>query len=422
MGERMETMMDSPSEGGTRGRVLIAGGGIAGLEALLAINDLAADRVEVTLIAPQPDFTYRPLIVEEPFSQQPAERHELAPIAEELGAGFVRKALAAVDAEARTVTLDDGSELPYDALLVCIGARPEPALDDAITFQSAGESLQLAELLAEGKEGRPERIAFVVPEDATWPLPIYELALMTQRRIRELGLEVPLTVVTPEAAPLIVFGSHASDEVAEVLRARGIEVRTGTRVTQSGDGTMVLVPGREPLDASHVVSLPLLRGPSIPGLPADENGFIPIDDHARVKGVEGIYAAGDGANFPIKQGGIGTQQADAAAEHIAARFGAAVEPEPFRPVLRGMLLTGDESLSLKHPLGGGAGEGEASSDYLWWPPHKVSGRYLAAWLAGETVHHEPEPPARAVEIEVALPKEWHEEPMALDPFGATRID
>ena len=30
---------------------------------------------------------------------------------------------------------------------------------------------------------------------------------------------------------------------------------------------------------------------------------------------------------------------------------------------------------------GGGGEGVASPDYLWWPPHKVSGRYLAPWLA-----------------------------------------
>ena len=414
--------MDSSADSGARGRVVIAGGGIAGLEALLALTDLAGDRAEITLVAPQPDFTYRPLIVEEPFSAQPADRRELAPVAEELGARFVQRALASVDTEAREVTLDDGSTLPFDVLLVCVGARQEPALDGVITFQTAGDSLELAELLAEGREGRPDSIAFVVPEDATWPLPIYELALMTERRVRELGLDVPISVDTPESAPLIVFGAPASEAVAEVLRARRVEVLAGKHVSQQEDGSIVLIPGRENLSASHVVALPRLRGPAIPGLPADEDDFIPIDEHAAVKGVEGVYAAGDGANFPIKQGGIGTQQADAAAEHIAAGLGAEVEPEPFHPVLRGMLLTGDESLSLEHGLTGGTGEGEASSDYLWWPPHKVSGRYLAAWLAGETVHRDPEPPARALEVEVSLPKEWHREPMALDPFGGPRID
>jgi sulfide:quinone oxidoreductase len=135
-----------------------------------------------------------------------------------------------------------------------------------------------------------------------------------------------------------------------------------------------------------------------------------------VVGVEDVYAAGDGTNFPIKQGGLGTQQADAAAEHIAAHLGARIEPEPFHPVLRGKLITGAESLSLRHDLTGGHGEGVASPDYLWWPPHKVSGRYLAPWLAGSAPHGEPEPPARSVDVEVSLPKEWHREPMAIDPL------
>ena len=131
-----------------------------------------------------------------------------------------------------------------------------------------------------------------------------------------------------------------------------------------------------------MIALPALEGPGIAGLPSDAEGFIPIDERARVKGVEDVYAAGDGTTFPIKQGGLATQQADAAAEHIAARFGADIDPQPFHPVLRGMLLTGDDSLSLAHSLTGGEGEGSASADYLWWPPHKVSGRYLAPWMAG----------------------------------------
>src|SRR5439155_4102940 len=123
--------------------------------------------------------------------------------------------------------------------------------------------------------------------------------------------------------------------------------------------------------------LPVLDGPGIPGLPADERGFIPIDEHARARGTQDVYAAGDGTTFPIKQGGIATQEADAAAEHIAARFGAELEPQPFRPVLRGRLLTGDESPSMEAEIAAGGGEGVASPDCLWWPPQKVSGRYLA---------------------------------------------
>ena len=59
-----------------------------------------------------------------------------------------------------------------------------------------------------------------------------------------------------------------------------------------------------------------------------------------MSGAEDVYAAGDGTNFPIKQGGIACQQADAVAEVIAKAAGASLEPRSFRPVLRGRLITG----------------------------------------------------------------------------------
>src|SRR5215213_3835490 len=53
-------------------QVVIAGGGIAGLEALMALRDLGGDRLALTLVAPDPEFTYKPFTVEEPFSFKPA--------------------------------------------------------------------------------------------------------------------------------------------------------------------------------------------------------------------------------------------------------------------------------------------------------------------------------------------------------------
>jgi sulfide:quinone oxidoreductase len=135
-----------------------------------------------------------------------------------------------------------------------------------------------------------------------------------------------------------------------------------------------------------------------------------------VRGVEDVYAAGDGTNFPIKHGGIGTEEADAAAEQIAASLGAEIDPQPFRPVIRGKLLTGDDSLHMQHDVAGGGGEGTASPDYLWWPPGKVAGRYLSAFL-GQRTADDLEPPPHMLDVEVALPEEWHKDPMALDPHS-----
>jgi sulfide:quinone oxidoreductase len=400
-----------------RPHVLIAGGGIAGIEALLALHDLAEDRVEITLAAPEPEFLYKPLSVEEPFSLAPAERRALEPLVRELGARFVQKALAAVRPADHVAELADGFESTYDALVVCVGGRTRPAFAGAITFRASGQELDIDELL-----GGSERVAFVVPPFNTWPLPIYELALMSRRRAEELGLrDLRLTVVTPESAPLIIFGTIASEAVTNLLRARGIDVEAGARAHGSERGKLILTPGERHLDADAVLALPEMLGPGIAGLPADDRGFIPIDDHARVGGVDDVYAAGDGTTFPIKQGGLGTQQADAAAEHIAARFGAHVEPLPFHPILRGQLLTGEESLHLQQDVAGGAGEGAASADYLWWPPHKVSGRYLAPWLEGDAPHFDPTPPRHSIDVEIALPKEWHAEPMTLDPFASPDV-
>ena len=243
-------------------------------------------------------------------------------------------------------------------------------------------------------------MAFIVPAGVTWSLPLYEIALMTQRRATERGADVKIAIITPESAPLAVFGPAASAAVSDLLRARHIEVFPSSTVRELGGKGIRLSPQDRALSPAEAVALSVMEGPAIDGLPANEKGFIPIDDHARVKGVEDVYAAGDGTNFPIKQGGLGTQQADAAAEDIAHRLGATGAAEPFRPVLRGKLITGDESLNLRADVAGGGGEGEASPDYLWWPPDKISARYLAPLLYHGEVHHEPDPPTRSLDVEV----------------------
>jgi sulfide:quinone oxidoreductase len=399
-------------------RVVIAGGGVAGLEALLALADLAEDRLEVALVDPAIDFVYKPMAVAEPFAAGEAERRALRPAVEELGGRFVPQALAAVRPAERHAELADASALAYDALLVAVGARARPAFRRAVTFGSEGGARELTDMVADLGRGTARRVAFVVPPRVAWSLPLYELALLTERRAREAGAsDVSCVVVTPERRPLALFGERASRAVGDLLARRGIEVITGARAREIEDGRLVLDPGHRPLRADHVVALPTLDGPHLPGLPRDREGFIPIDDRCRVRDVERIWAAGDGTTFPIKQGGLAAQQADVAAEQIAALAGVEVRPRPFEPVLRGMLLTGEDSVYAHRDLRRGPTSGDASEDCLWWPPHKIGGRYLPAWLAHAQARSDLEPPRRPLDVEVALPREWHELPMALDPQG-----
>jgi sulfide:quinone oxidoreductase len=232
------------------------------------------------------------------------------------------------------------------------------------------------------EEGYAKSVAFVVPPGVAWPLPAYELALMTAWAAESMGEgDLEVSVVTPENAPLELFGTAGSRAVSEDLGEAGIHVETGAYVTEADDGSgFVIHPGNRPLEAGRVVALPRAMGPRLDGVPADELGFIQVDRNCKVEGLERVWAAGDAIAFPIKQGGLAAQEADVAAEQIAALAGAQVEPQPFRPVLRGILLTGRGREWLRSHVSGGAGEAEAERRALWWPPTKVAGRYLAPYL------------------------------------------
>jgi sulfide:quinone oxidoreductase len=364
-------------------RVVIGGGGVAALETLIALDDMAGDRVDVTLIAPESAFSYRPMTVAQPFSAGRARRYELSEIADRFGAHLVRDVVAEVDTHARAVRTGAGDVVTYDRLVLALGARAAPASRFAITFGEDPEEQALHGLLRDTEEGYVESVAFVAPSDLVWTLPLYELALMTARQAWSMGADrVRFHLVTPEHRPLGIFGPAASDAVAELLEAAGIEF-IGSAYASVGQKVVTIDPGGRSLDVDRVVSLPTLEGRGIPGVPADPGGFIPVDDHGRVVGLEGVYAAGDGTAFPIKQGGLATQQADAVAEAIAEEVGALDAAEPFRPVLRGMLLTGGEERFLRHGVAGGDGEPAVTTQALWWPPSKIAGRYLAPYLFGQ---------------------------------------
>ena len=227
---------------------------------------------------------------------------------------------------------------------------------------------------------------------------------MTAAHVAAHGLEgVELTLVTPEDRPLALFGGDASDAVAALLAEAGIEVRTGAYPVAFGDGHLAVLPDGG-VAADRVVALPRLYVPPLGGVPQTYEGFIPVDAHGRVVGLPGVWAAGDATSFPVKQGGIAAQQADTAAESIAAAAGVPVQPLPFRPVLRGLLLTGDAPRFLRgEPVARGE-ESLVSTEPLWWPPAKIVGRHLAPFLAGlEPVAAATErAPAGAVAIEIPL--------------------
>jgi sulfide:quinone oxidoreductase len=355
-------------------RVVIGGGGVAGLEALLALHALAGDRVQLTLVAPDPDFAYRPLAVAEPFSLGRAERVPLERFARDAGAELVRDAIERVDDAAGEVRLRSRGTLAYDALLLAPGARMVEGVPGAATWWPGGDPGAFGGLLRDVEEGYTKRIAFAVPPGAVWPLPAYELALMTAAEARAMGQDdVRITVVTPERSPLSLFGAEASAAVAEELAAAGVTLETGA-VARVAPGGLVLEPEGREVAVERVVAVPRILGPALGGLPLDDEGFIRAGDDARVEGCTRTWAAGDGVVSPVKFGGLATHQARRAAAAIARRAGVEGVPDPGEPVLVGRLLAGDRSRRLIR-------RADIDRRPLWWPPGKVVGEHLPRWLA-----------------------------------------
>jgi sulfide:quinone oxidoreductase len=382
--------------------VVIAGGGVAALETTLALRALAFDRVSIELIAPEPEFVYRPLAVTDPFLVGETRRFPLGRLVHVAGGILRPGSVVSVDPEFRIVGTETGEQHAYDALVLALGAQPREAVPNALTFIGSESGPELKALLEQAVTGRVSRIVFGLPAGAAWPLPLYELALLTKAFLVDHNTTgVEILVVSPEERPLAVFGTQASDAIAELLEVRGIEFRGRVTPLRFENGVLRLAPNKE-LEADRVVTLPRLEGPGLAGLPHDRDGFIAVDDFCRAAGEPDVYAVGDLTQFPLKQGGIATQQADVAATDIAARVGGTAKPTPFKPVLRGLLLTGMAARFLRTEPG--TAQSIVDTEALWWPPAKIVGRYLAPFLASTLGLAEPTPAleAGAVQVEVEV--------------------
>jgi sulfide:quinone oxidoreductase len=392
----------------TRRRVVIAGAGVAGLETALALGHLVRDFVSVELIAPETEFVYRPLSVAEPFGAGEMRRFPLQTLVHAAGAQLRNGSVVSVEPEPKMVVLDDGSGVEYDLLVLALGARTREAIGGALTFRGAQDEAALVALLERATAGELTRIVFAVPAAATWPLPLYELALMTAEYLADRGTRgVHVALATPEDGPLILFGPEASDAIRDLLEIRSIELHTGVVPFGWSGGALQLASDKR-LDADAVVALPRLEGPNVPGIPSDGDGWVATDELGRVLGLTDVYAAGDMTQLAVKQGGLAAAQADAVATAIASDAGAPVKPEPFRPVLRGLLLTGLEPRFLRAEHG--KGESLIDTEALWWPPAKIVGRYLTPFLAKHlrvSTGSITAPPGKGIPVEVELEASEH---------------
>jgi sulfide:quinone oxidoreductase len=263
---------------GERLRVVVTGGGVAGLEAVLTLAECAGEALDVTLVSDRDDFVLRAQPVGELFRMGRADRLSLGDIAQHAGVTFRRARATGVDASERRLLLAD-HHLPYDALLLATGASSRPVYHAATTWSDTDPDV-LAGLVRDVEEGYSRSVAFVVPPGPVWPLPAYELALLLRRDADGMGEDVEITLVTSEPRPLAAFGPTMSAAAGHALERAGIHVEAGVAAE---------------LRHNHRVG-----------------------DYGAVAGLERVWAAGDGIAYPIKHGGLAAQQAAAAAAAIAS--------------------------------------------------------------------------------------------------------
>jgi sulfide:quinone oxidoreductase len=363
-------------------RVVICGGGIAAVEALLRLRELTGEALDVTLLAPNEELSYRPLAVHEPFSERGIRRYPLRTIAGRTGANWVRDAAEWLDPQGQVLHTEAGAVLEFDALLLAVGGRLVVPFEHVTVFDDAHADQGYHGLVQDVETGYTRSVVLIVPEGPAWLLPAYELALMTAERAGSMGEEgLGVSIVTPEPAPLAALGEGASRAVSELLEQARVRVFTDAKPEVPTARLVRVGPDGPELEAGRVVTLPRIEGRPLRNVPSVEGGFVPVDEFAKVPGMaEHVFAAGDATNLPIKHGGLGAQQADVAAAGIAAMAGADVSPEPLRPVVRAVLHTGAEPLYITARFDGDTVESEVTTEAAWPADEKIAAEELGPFL------------------------------------------
>ena len=394
-------------------RVLVLGGGFAGLETSFLLRMRAGSKVDITLVSDRDTFLFKPNTIYVPFGADPDSF--LVPLrkpAYKQHIDLVQGRVRDLDPARRLVSLEDGSALSYDFLVIGTGAgmRPQevPGLaEHAATIWTPEDMTDLGRRIQSLREraaaGIDQEVLFVVPTNNKCAGPLYEIVFMLETWLRREGLRerVKITHSTFEQSFIQAFGPRLHEVVVAEFAERGIEGHTGEVLEEVSAGEARFTGGIK-RSFDHLISFPpYVAAHRYDTLPSDDRGFLQTELETRqVKGHPEIYAPGDAGDFPVKQAFLAMLQADATADHIAARIGAGEFKQPFDPISMCVMemldkatfaqvplrLTGDAERPVEvRPDAGG--EYKVGVSPLWRLGKKVLGFYLPMrFNAGEPFH------------------------------------
>lgn len=311
-------------------RVLILGGGFGGVYTALELEKLFEfdDTVAITLVNHDNFFLFTPMLHEIAASDVDVT-NIVSPIRKLLArTDFFEGDATAIDLAAKKVRLRHGSnghehDYEYDSLVVALGSVTNffglPGLQErALTMKSLGDALELRNrMIAHLEEAdtecacdiRKPLLTFVVAgggfagvetiagmhDFLLCALPFY--GHLEERDVRTVLIH-PGEVILPELGPEL--GRYAQTKLA----ARGVEIRTGTRVTGVSDGGVMLSDGSRLESSTLVWTAGTSPNPLLAPLPArKERGRLLVDEHLELPGFPGVFALGDAAAVPDREKG-----------------------------------------------------------------------------------------------------------------------
>ena len=313
-------------------KIVVLGGGFAGLETIFYLRHKLGHQVDLTLISDHDYFPFKPNTIYIPFGQDPEQfKIDLKRPTHRKQIELIQARAQAIDAPAKKVQTTAG-DLRYDYLVVATGAAMRaqeiPGLrDHALTLWTPEEMLDLRHglnrLVEKARSGERQKLLFLVPPNNKCSGPLYELVFMTDTWLNQQGVrgQVEMTWSTYEESYIQAFGPRLNTVVMDEFTERHVQGHRGFVVTGIEPGKVNYQNG-ETLPYDLLVSFPpYVAKERFAGLPVDDRGFIHVDpDSRRVRGSDSIFAVGDAGDFHIKQAFLALLQGDAAGEHMAAEI------------------------------------------------------------------------------------------------------
>lgn len=343
-------------------RIVVLGGGFAGLESAFSLRHKLREKADITLISDSGYFLFKPNTIYIPFGDDP-EKYKVyldAPTRKK-EIDLIQGRAEQIDPDRRTVKLHD-FEVAFDYLIVASGAAlcPQEIMGlekHALTLWTPEDMLRLRQayrgMLEKARAGERQKLLFLVPPFNTCASPLYEIALMTDTWLRNQGVRgmIEITWTTFEESFLHAFGPRLGLVIAAEFEDRAIAGYKGFAASAVEPGTVIYQNG-ETRQFDLLVSFPPYMGANrFPSLPLDARGFIRVErDSRRVQGRDRIFAAGDAADFPLKQAYLALLQAGAAADHIAAEIENRKPEVLFEPVTMCLMEEFDKATFAQVPL------------------------------------------------------------------------